>query len=709
MATTAVVPTNKNDGDKSEGEEDLTAGLPVEWFWVFLRKSKRENFFCKLVAYMIFIALFTTITQLARPVKATFTIQNTILAHTSEEAFPYANFEKTFNDIANDADWWEWTETVLIPAIMSDSYFNGESRAKSWGKRFMNTVSMYNTQTSPVRFRQVRVEDDSCDTPAENSELARPCWGPFSKANQFRGSFGEDYGNKYLTGLSQVTGKEGFGGNYGTEAHVVDIPLDKEIAVQKLKDMKKDLWLNEQTRAITIESSWYNANLDMSTYCRWHVDISPGGRYQPYVVIYSCRLNPYSTAIDRFRGFVEGLFTMMLIYYWAIELYEIKSLPNKKAYFTSLWNWVELGNLGCYVFIMLYWFMYISIDKAPFQQVASDMYDKRPDIYPLAQHYNYASNLAAFNIVFAYVKVFKYLQMYPSLSTLWRTLELSMTDTLPFLVVFLLFTSGFTFAGHWIFGFMMVEFHSWTQSFSTLVQTMGGGLPYDDMKQFSPIGAAIFTMAWILMMAMVLVNMFVAILTDAHAEVNSEIQKEESKLTAKVGQSAQIGFFGGAFRYFYTKLTGDKNKAQDGGDGQLETIYDYGERTKDVNRALKKVDLRQAEKIREALIKDENINAGDVADLFGGDMIAANDFVKKMRSLMEAGGADTNADDEQELKEQQRLKILQLTVERLESQLKQLRGALHEALIAPVGPGQAVTGYTVQQEQHLALPGSVNS
>jgi len=256
---------------------------------------------------------------------------------------------------------------------------------------------------------------------------------------------------------------------------------------------------------------------------------------------------------------------------------------------------------------------------------------------------------------------------------------------------------------------MMVEFHSWTQSFSTLVQTMGGGLPYDDMKQFSPIGAAIFTMAWILMMAMVLVNMFVAILTDAHAEVNSEIQKEESKLTAKVGQSAQIGFFGGAFRYFYTKLTGDKNKAQDGGDGQLETIYDYGERTKDVNRALKKVDLRQAEKIREALIKDENINAGDVADLFGGDMIAANDFVKKMRSLMEAGGADTNADDEQELKEQQRLKILQLTVERLESQLKQLRGALHEALIAPVGPGQAVTGYTVQQEQHLALPGSVNS
>jgi hypothetical protein len=353
---------------------------------------------------------------------------------------------------------------------------------------------------------------------------------------------------------------------------------------------------------------------------------------------------------------------------------------------------------------MMYWFMYDTIDKKPFMSVSAEMYDKRPDLYPLALHYNYASNMAAFNIVFAYVKIFKYLQMYPSLSTLWRTLELSMTDTLPFLVVFLLFTSGFTFAGHWIFGFMMVEFHSWSQSFSTLVQTMGGGLPYDDMKQFSPIGAAVFTMAWILMMAMVLVNMFVAILTDAHAEVNSEIQKEEQKLTSKVGKSAQIGFFGGKFRYLYTKMTGRKRQSDEDGP---TTIYDYGEKTKEVNRALKKVDLRQAEKVREAMIKDQQITAEDVSSLFGGDMPAAQEFVKKMRSLMENEGVGETGGEDQELREQQRLKILQLTVERLENQLRSLRGALHEALIAPVGHNQSQQGLTIQNEPQLALPGAV--
>jgi len=206
-------------------------------------------------------------------------------------------------------------------------------------------------------------------------------------------------------------------------------------------------------------------------------------------------------------------------------------------------------------------------------------------------------------------------------------------------------------------------------------------------------------------MAMVLVNMFVAILTDAHAEVNSEIQKEEEKLANKVGKSAQIGFFGGMFRHLYTKMTG-KKRAEEESD-RPDTIYDYGQKTQEVNKCLKKVDLRQAEKIRAALIKDEHITAEDVSGLFGGDMELANDFVKKMRSLVQAEGSDMSVEEEQEQREQQRLKVLQMTVERLETQLKQLRGALHESLIAPVEKGVSAQGFTVNTEPQLALPGAV--
>merc|ERR1719440_798323 len=176
---------------------------------------------------------------------------------------------------------------------------------------------------------------------------------------------------------------------------------------------------------------------------------------------------------------------------------------------------------------------------------------------------------------------------------------------------------------------------------------MGGGLPYEDMKRFSPVGAAVFTTAWILIMAMVLVNMFVAILTDAHQEVTDENKKEEDKLTTKVGDSAKIGFFGGILRYFYTRVTGKKMKEKETeveGDGP-KTIYDHSEKTKEVNNMLKKVDVRKVDVIRNALIKDEKVTAADVAALFGGDMNQTQDFVRKVNEVM--SGQDQGPEDQE--------------------------------------------------------------
>merc|ERR1719335_151422 len=216
-------------------------------------------------------------------------------------------------------------------------------------------------------------------------------------------------------------------------------------------------------------------------------------------------------------------------------------------------------------------------DKKAYSVVSNQINDDRPNLYILARDFNYASNMAAINIVCGCVKMFKYLQMYPWASQLWNTLSAAMADILPFLVVSGLFTCGFTFAGHWIFGFMMIEFHSWTRSFSTLVQTVTGGLPYDEMKRHSPIGAAIFTMAWILMVVMVLLNMFVAILTEWHAQVNEEDTREEKKLERKTGRNASVGFFGGICRFFKTMLTagkGGNGEGQDESSSGVRTIYD---------------------------------------------------------------------------------------------------------------------------------------
>merc|ERR1719409_1167767 len=141
-----------------------------------------------------------------------------------------------------------------------------------------------------------------------------------------------------MTLQSQMEGKEGFAADYGYKAYVVDLKLDLNEARAVLAKMKDDLWLNEQTRAISIEAVLYNANVDLSVYARWHVDIGASGRFTPWTEVHALRLNPYSTQMDFTRLFVEIVFAMILAHYLFAEVGEIRR--GARAYFSSPQNWI---------------------------------------------------------------------------------------------------------------------------------------------------------------------------------------------------------------------------------------------------------------------------------------------------------------------------------------------------------------------------------
>jgi len=690
--------------------EQLEESVPVEMLWVTLQRKRKHSYFFKLLTWTIFVAIFTALTQMLRPVRATFTVQDSLLEHTAREPFPQAGWAKTFYDITSDADWWEWVESVLLPNILSDKYFNGDPRSTAWGSRFLNTVSMYNTQTAPVRFRQARVKDDSCDTPAGNSELSRPCWGDFSVSRQFKQAFGESYGNRFLTDLNAIGGKEGFGRDYGTEAYVVDVPLHKGNALATVDQMKKGLWLNEQTRAVTVETNWYNANVDLSTYLMLHIDVSPGGRFQPYVVIHSCRLSPYSATMDYVRGGLEAAFTVMVVCFLMAWMWDLRDAIDRKAYLMSLWNLLELLNLLSFVFIILCWGIYMAKDKKAFEVVSSATYNNRPDLSGLVANFNMSSNFAAFSLVCSYAKLFKCAQLFPSLGLLWRALELSAVDMAPFLFIFLLFACAFTFAGHWVFGYTMIEFHNWGQSFTTLFQSLMGGLPYEGMSQDAPISAAFFTFAWVLMMCMVFSSMFVAILTQWYFQVHEESLNEQRNLAQKVGPQASDGFFTIAWRRLQCLFGGDSEEAE------------FDQAAREVQRFARaaRADFTDLEWIRKAMISGKPVNMADISGHFRGNDRKAAEFVAQVRELadVEAKIRDKSLvrkfgdKMEEQGEEQERLQKLQATVGRLESDLKQLRGALHDSYIARTAAGQSLDGYTVDNSTpggtfSTALPGAV--
>ncbi|CEM13223.1 unnamed protein product [Vitrella brassicaformis CCMP3155] len=744
-------PTAGKRAEETPPQRASTAsevGVPLGGVLFLLRKRNSENFCLKLFFYSVFLGLFIAITMLARPTKSSYEMLAAARGLSALEAMPNANFEKTFVDVAHDGDWWDWCLTVLSPFLRSAWWTNKENR----------TGLLYNAVFMPVRFRQVRVKEDTCNTPDGNSEMARPCWGKFTSKHLDDSLFGEEYNNTFKTDMNKVSGKEGYGPSYGRAAHVVDIifgpmvengtdiglltltsdntsvlpdagsgmPVESVEVPWQLALMLNDTWTTYATRAISVEAGMYNPNVDLAMYVRWHLDISPGGRVEPSILFTPCRLLPYSQPIDWFRLCLEVAFTCYIVVYWWIEFYEMRTL-GLKAYFLSLWNWIELANLSIYLTIQIYWFAYLSFDRQKFTKVLDEFGE---EFFRIADHYNFTSNLAAFNIIWAFIKVFKYLQMYPSMNTLWEVLSLSMKDTLPFAAVFLLFVFGFTFAAHWLYGFTLREFHSWGQSFSTLMQTLSGGLPYEDMKRFAPVATPIFFAAWILMIALVMVNMFVAILTDAHTETQTRLRKLEEIEARHTGRSALINFFQGVWRYItsfvkkrreaagYKKdrsgmwphvpeqssssmLDMDQKSPKrdveagvvegEGGplssfqpqaeeDHMPETLWDYDPKTEALNVLMKKLDQRKGwEHVQREVLSNNTVKKADgLAPLFGGDIEAAREFAKRLNHLLTEGQALT-WEEQREEDEVKMLLVLQTQVSQLHHRVRAVRKQAEKA------------------------------
>merc|ERR1711963_295383 len=110
-------------------------------------------------------------------------------------------------------------------------------------------------------------------------------------------------------------------------------------------------------------------------------------------------------------------------------MFDIRATRLK--YFFSFWNWLELFNLALYLLIIGWWLAYLTADKKTFEVPSAEVHNARPDLSNLSSDFDFLSTIAAFNVCFSYVKAFKYLQIYPMMSLLWRTLTMAAIDMCP--------------------------------------------------------------------------------------------------------------------------------------------------------------------------------------------------------------------------------------------------------------------------------------
>ena len=219
-------------------------------------------------------------------------------------------------------------------------------------------------------------------------------------------------------------------------------------------------------------------------------------------------------------------------------------------------------------------------------------------------------NVSAINFFLLYFKIFKFLTEVPRMNSIIHTVARCVTDIFFFLIMACIVIFGFTAAFYVCFGMQLAEFKTLGDSFGALMRLTLGDFDYQAMADTNSIMAPLLFYLFVTFVFMILLNMFLAIITDAYAEVKEEESEEDVNFYANLAKSAgnQI-----------SKLFGQRNKvsqlvselkSSDKNQDDLVDIEELKEALKDYPKALL---LLETEGPMELLAKYD-VNADGVLD-----------------------------------------------------------------------------------------------
>ena len=204
--------------------------------------------------------------------------------------------EKTgFNQIISSNDWWEWAHKTVINELRAQNFYNGDPPygLRGYVGDKTNRIMGYGV------LRQVRVTPNSCPVDERVHAITHEC----AQASAFINEDHRDYCNGWeeLTNLTMdmpsciksefkyTTASElnsfpytAHMDMYGGGGYVFRLNGPSADVRQGLLDLQQQHWVNNHTRAIFLEFSVYNPQVNLFGIATVVAEFVPGGGIKPY-------------------------------------------------------------------------------------------------------------------------------------------------------------------------------------------------------------------------------------------------------------------------------------------------------------------------------------------------------------------------------------------------------------------------------------------
>ena len=379
----------------------------------------------------------------------------------------------------------------------------------------------------------------------------------------------------------------------------------KELYSEQVSELQKHDWIDDKSRAMIMDFSMLNAESNLVSNVRYMVELPSFGLLHETVQIDTYKIFMYHGTFGMIILVLQMAFVAFIVWYTLIEILEIKA--EGWAYFKEPWNyldWLNLIILYCVIGLKLS--TYLILSRFDFEALNINYID----FPPIGWFAVSELNVSAINFFLLYFKIFKFLGEVPRMNSIIHTVTRCVTDIFFFMVMACIVIFGFTAAFYVCFGMQLPEFKTLGDSFGALMRLLLGDFDYQAMADTNSIMAPLLFYLFVTFVFMILLNMFLAIITDAYAEVKEEESEEDINFYSNLAKQATSQI---------SKLFGQKNKVSqlvselktsDKNQDDLVDIDELKEALKDYPKALL---LLETEGPMELLAKYD-INSDGVLD-----------------------------------------------------------------------------------------------
>ncbi|XP_048585280.1 uncharacterized protein LOC5502169 isoform X2 [Nematostella vectensis] len=450
-----------------------------------------------------------------------------VVGYTSRDPMSYQQMvvieDSIGHQVGNIRDFWAYVDNTFLPFAFNERGYNGIRMHQEGVSADANLFII-----GMPRFRQLRVQEEPCKT--NHSEMCHDKYSAFNEEKSYflpgwrtraNLTFTEcpvPWRHKDFIELNTVP----YWGNlgwYGGGGYTADLGYNIIQAQGIIKDLVRNNWLDQQTRATFIEFTVFNAQVNLFSVTTYLLEsIGTGGGFS-LLKIDTFRLHPHvgpGQALVILCELAVVVVTIILAYSNIKKIYQ-----TRMEFFKITWNIVQLVVIGLTLSAVVLFVIRLIDTQRTIQKL-----QENPFVFV---SFHYATKWAELNTYIVAIVIFLstlrllYLMSFNRhIIVLYHSVSKSL-KSLGFLAVESVILYGaFAIFAYVVFGPRLDGFGTFMQTCQALFAMMLGKGYYTELSRVDPILGPLFFSFFTVSMMFFMLNMFVAVLMEPYEEAKQE-------------------------------------------------------------------------------------------------------------------------------------------------------------------------------------------